>query len=41
MLCPAAFGRPPMDLPGIGRLAVVHDPQIAAFTVAKLDNPDD
>ena len=29
---------PAMDLPGVGRMAVVHDPQGAMFTVIKLAN---
>ena len=30
---------PPMDVPGVGRMAVMTDPQGAAFAVIKLENP--
>jgi predicted enzyme related to lactoylglutathione lyase len=30
---------PPMDIPGLGRFAVVQDPQGAAFTVMEVENP--
>lgn len=30
---------PPMDVPGVGRMAAFMDPQGAAFAVIKLDNP--
>jgi uncharacterized protein len=30
---------PPMDVPGVGRMAVMTDPQGAAFAVIRLDNP--
>ena len=30
---------PPMDLPEIGRMAALTDPQQAAFSVIKLENP--
>lgn len=30
---------PPMDIPGVGRFAVIQDPQGAAFGIIKLDHP--
>jgi predicted enzyme related to lactoylglutathione lyase len=30
---------PPTDIPGVGRFAVLHDPQGAAVALIKLDNP--
>ena len=30
---------PPMDIPGIGRFAMLQDPQGGAFAVIKLTNP--
>jgi predicted enzyme related to lactoylglutathione lyase len=32
--------RPAEDIPGIGRFAILIDPQGAAFAIIKLDNPD-
>ena len=36
----ASVIRPADDIPGIGRFAILTDPQGAAFAVIKLDNPD-
>lgn len=36
----ASVMKPPDDIPGIGRFAVLTDPQGAAFAVIKLDNPE-
>jgi predicted enzyme related to lactoylglutathione lyase len=30
---------PPADIPGVGRFAVIQDPQGAAFGIIKLDHP--
>jgi uncharacterized protein len=31
--------KPSADIPGVGRFAIVHDPQGAAFAIIKLENP--
>ena len=31
--------KPPADIPGIGRFAILLDPQDAAFAIIKLENP--
>lgn len=36
----ASVIKPADDIPGIGRFAILADPQGAAFSVIKLDNPD-
>ena len=30
---------PPMDIPGVGRMAAIKDPQGAAFAIIKLETP--
>jgi predicted enzyme related to lactoylglutathione lyase len=32
--------KPPDDIPGIGRFAILIDPQGAAFAIIKLENPE-
>ena len=32
--------KPPEDIPGVGRFAILHDPQGAPFAIIKLDNAD-
>lgn len=36
----ASVMKPPDDIPGVGRFAILTDPQGAGFAVIKLDNPD-
>jgi predicted enzyme related to lactoylglutathione lyase len=32
--------KPADDIPGVGRFAILADPQGAAFAIIKLENPD-
>ena len=36
----ASTMKPPADIPGIGRFAILQDPQGAAFAIIKLENPE-
>jgi len=36
----ASVMKPADDIPGVGRFAILNDPQGAAFAIIKLDNPE-